>query len=166
VNPTSVLGWLEASWFSTAVRDIPWLFPLYETIHFVGLCILFGSILVVDLRLLGIGRRVPVDAFLPFIPASMVGFALSLTSGIGLFASDAFTYWPNYGFRLKMVLLMLGGLNALWFELAERQRMSAMQPGTASDLSARISAALSLTIWITVIILGRLLPYSPGALGG
>ena len=161
----SVLYWLEASWFSTSVQETTWLFPLYETAHFLGLCILFGSILVVDLRLLGVGRRVPIDAFLPFIPASLVGFALSLISGLALFASDPFTYWPNLGFRAKMLLLVLGGLNALWFALAERRRMSTLS-GIDTEPSAKLSAALSLTIWVTVIILGRLLPYSPGAMGG
>jgi hypothetical protein len=166
MNPASVLDWLEASWFSTSVRDMPWLFPLYETVHFFGLCILFGSILVVDLRLLGVGRRIPIDAFLPFIPASLAGFALSLISGIALFATDPFTYWPNLGFRLKMVLLVAGGLNALWFHLGERRRLSAIGPGNDPGLTGRISGALSLTIWVTVIILGRWLPYSPGATGG
>lgn len=165
MTEAAVLHWLGASWVGQTTRDLPWIWPIFETFHFIGLCVLFGSLMVVDLRVLGIGKKVPISAVLPFIPIALVGFALVFISGISFFCSNPENYWVNAAFRAKMYLVLLGGLNALLFEFAERRKLAALEVGVDSGIAAKTIAAGSLLIWLVVIALGRLLPYTGGGLG-
>src|SRR5689334_19069811 len=85
----------------------------------MGLSMLFGALLVVDLRLLGFMRSVPMRAALAFLPSAIIGFTINLLTGIEFFVNDPFMYWRNPAFRLKMFLILVGGFNALIFTLME-----------------------------------------------
>ena len=156
----SLLQWLHDSAYGAAVREVYWLFPLLEIVHFISLCVLFGALLFVDLRLLGCNRAVPLSVALRFIPVALVAFVGSLVSGLGFFCNSPLDYWPNPSFRLKMLLLVIAGLNALWFEFFERRNVMSLGPDAQVSRAARVSAALSLSSWLGVIVLGRLLPYT------
>lgn len=159
MNVHDILAWIESSGLGNTVRDVAWIFPTLETVHFMGLCVLFGSLMVVDLRLLGVAKFIPMRPALKFVPIAIGGFCVNLLSGIGFFFSDPFRYYPNVAFRLKMLLILIAGLNALWFQFVELPKVRDLQPGEQTTLTVKFVAALSLLLWIGVIIAGRFMPY-------
>src|SRR5262245_25994321 len=160
MNETNLLRWFHDTAYGQLVRDVYWLFSALEIVHFIALCVLFGAILFVDLRLVGLNPRVPLPIALRFIPVAVVAFVFSLVSGLGFFCSAPLDYWPNPSFRLKLLLIVLAGANALWFEFAERRKVAQLAPDAATGVATRVSAALSLATWVAIIVLGRLLPYT------
>jgi hypothetical protein len=159
MDVNAILQWLHDSGFGAFMRDKAWAWPLFETLHFMGLCTLVGSIGVLDLRLLGVAPQIPLKPAMKFIPIAIFGFAINLFTGIGFFCGDPFRYAINIGFQLKMLLVVLAGLNALWFEFAERRKLEALPDDVGADVQAKLIAAASLGLWIGVIIFGRLIPY-------
>lgn len=108
-------SWFEATWMGEQMRNIFWLFPAMETVHFIGLTIMFGSLLVIDVRVIGFGRFINMRAALKFIPVAIAAFTVNLLSGIAFLCADPFRYFPNIAFQWKMGLIVIAGLNALWF---------------------------------------------------
>lgn len=159
MNVHDILAWMENSGLGTTVNDVAWLFPTLETLHFMGLCVLFGSLMVVDLRLLGVAKFIPMRPALSFVPIAIGGFCVNLASGIGFFFSNPFRYYPNVAFRLKMLLILIAGLNALWFQFVELPRVRNLPPGAQTSLTVKFVAALSLLLWIAVIVAGRFMPF-------
>ncbi len=155
----NILAWMESAALARWSHTFTWWFPAMEIIHFLGLCILLGSIMVVDLRILGFARAIPVRPALQFIPIAIFGFSLNVLSGIAFLFADPFRYWPNIAWRIKMILVILAGLNALWFSLREHRKVVALPEGGDADMSAKLCAGMSLIFWIAIITLGRLIPY-------
>lgn len=156
----SLIRWSQDTWLGEAGRDVFWVFPSGEIVHFFGLCLLMGAMLVIDLRLLGVARRaVSIDAALALLPAAIVGLALNVASGILFLCAHPENYWPSTAFRWKLVAIAIGGANALWFKYAEAPRLVGVPDDFEADARTKAVGALSLFIWIVVIILGRFLPY-------
>jgi hypothetical protein len=153
------LTWCQDSWLGVAMRDIAWLWPISEALHFIGLCVMFGALLVVDLRVLGMARGIPLGSAMKFIPIAIGGFALNLLTGIAFFAGDPFRYWPNISFRIKIILILLAGINAIAFEVLERRRLEAAAPDADVEGQGKLIAGLSLGLWVGVIVMGRMIPY-------
>ncbi len=137
-----------------------WIFPLCETLHFIGLSFLFGALLVVDGRVLGLCKFVNMKEAMKFIPVAIVGFSVNLITGYFFMTSDPNNYIYNYGFQWKMVLVVLAGINALWFWFGEHKELLALADGEDAPFRAKVIALLSIVIWIGVIILGRMIPYT------
>ncbi len=150
---------LENSAISFFIRDSTWLYPLANLAHIYGLALVLGSIIALDLRLLGVGRRVvTAEALSRFLaPVMVVGLALSITSGLILFTADASAIAVNPIFRLKMVLLVLGLANAWAF----RRLWTPALPGwdIRAPLGGRLQAAGSMVIWLLLATAGRLIAY-------
>ena len=155
----TILRWLEQSPLGVMARDSIWLFPLGEILHFFGLCLLVGAMLVIDLRLLGFARRIPIAATLQLVPVAAIGFALNILSGILFLSAYPQNYYPSTAFRIKMAVILLGGLNALFFSRVEYPRISQLPPDAVMDMRTKTIAALSLAVWFAAIVLGRLLPF-------
>ena len=119
--------------------------------------------LIVDLRLLGFIRPLPIRAALAFLPFVIVGFAINMLTGIMFFAADPMMYWPNPAFRLKMFLILLAGLNALVFTLVEQRHALVLGEDDQATTFVKVSAGLSLSFWLLVLLLGRLLPAFEGS---
>ena len=149
---------IEASSLGQLMRDTVWLFPTAEILHFMGLSLLIGSLLVVDCRLLGVVRGFPVAAVYKFLRLSLAGFSINLVTGIMFFFSDPFRYYPNIAFRIKLLFILLAGLNALYFALAVRAN-SVQTEGGEAGTDIKTVSTLSLLFWLGVIILGRFIPY-------
>jgi len=160
MSEASILRWFRDSAYGELVRDVYWLFPTLEILHFLALCALFGALLFMDLRVLGFNKAVPLSLTIRFVPVALTAFALALVTGLGFFCSAPLDYWPNPSFRLKVLLILVAGANALWFELSARRTMRTLPPGAEMSHAARWSAGLSLTLWTTIIVLGRVLPYT------
>ena len=142
-----------APWsLAEVIRTSPWAYPSLEVVHLVGLGLVFGTLWLVELRLLGLGRRLDVGALAATaLPWNLVGFALSVVSGLLLFASRAGELIANRAFLLKMGLIALAGFNAAL--LHTRGALDPQRPGT------RLQAGASLLLWIGVIACGRLIAY-------
>jgi hypothetical protein len=163
MTEAEVLQWIKDLPIGAAVRQSRWLFALGETLHFIGLCLMVGGLLIVDLRLLGYIRRIPMRAALAFLPFVIVGFLINLATGTEFFMTDPFMYWPNPAFKLKMFMVLLGGVNALVFTVMEHRHVLVLGKDECASPLARVTAGGSLAIWFCVILLGRLLPTFEGS---
>lgn len=151
----------EMPWGEWA-RNQPGVFYACESLHFIGLCLLLGALLLVDLRLLGLWRNITIASVSVFMRIALVGFAINLATGFVMFCADPYNYWTNSAFHIKLILILLAGLNLLWFLVMERRRVLALPDNALPGSSTRLSAALSLILWIAIIIAGRLLPSFEG----
>lgn len=161
-----MLDWIRATPIGVAVRETPGLFPASEMAHFIGLSLLIGVMLVVDLRILGVFRQASYASVLKLLPLAVIGFAINLISGILFICGNPYLYFTNPAFWLKLAFIMLGGLNALWFTFAEHKLIAGLPTDAAAPQLARIMAAASLGMWIMVLLLGRLLPTFAPVAGG
>jgi len=158
------LGALEASGLGRAMREWLWLYPSVEIVHITGIGLLFGSIVVLDLRLLGLSKSIPVKSLARHVlPWTAASFLLIVPSGLMMFTAHATDFISSPVFVVKMCLILAAGLNAALFHAIvfpsvgvwDSEEMRKLPPPP----SARFSAAASLLIWISVIACGRLLAY-------
>ena len=136
-----------------------WLWPVMEIIHFIGLSLLLGGLIVVDLRMAGHFRALNPAATHKLLPLVLVGFGLNLTTGVLFFYGDPLRYSVNIGFQIKMVLVTLAGLNALLYYWKIKPVMATWDPHSDSPPIAKFVAYVSLSIWTGVLLCGRLIPY-------
>lgn len=141
------------------VMLMTWTWPIVESVHFLGLTLLFGAIAAWDLRLLGVGRGVPIAAFHRLIPFAVAGFAINALSGVGFVMAEAAQYIYNPAFHLKMLLLALAGLNVGVFYLTIFRKVRHLGPDAVAPPAARLSGAVSLGCWIGVIVCGRMITF-------
>lgn len=148
---------LEASRLATSIRHSLYLFPLIESVHVLGLTMVFGTILIIDLRLLGLAstRRPFTVIASDVLKWTWLAFAVTATTGLLMFITNAGTYYHNTYFRAKMALLVFSGVNMLAFELTARRSVHSWDRNAAAPAAGRAVAALSLVVWIGVIFLGR-----------
>lgn len=134
-------------------------FPISETLHFIGLSLLFGSLLMVDLRAMGFFKGLPLVALHKLVPLAIAGFAINLVTGILFIAFDPSTYFGNSAFLFKMVLIGIAGINALAFEFAVFRPLVAGNAAIMDGVLIKVLASLSLLLWSGVLIAGRLIPF-------
>jgi hypothetical protein len=137
--------------------------PVIEATHVVAAVLLFGTVLVLDLRLLGLA-----DVSLPFtrisratLPLVWLAFAVSVATGSLMFAASAQTYFANTAFRLKAVALMGAGLNMAFFHLVTERRMAVWDHGS-TPFAARAAGLLSMVLWAAIVLLGRWIGFTKG----
>jgi len=156
-----MMDWITGTWLSAAMTDNQWAFPLAEAAHFFGLSLLIGSIGIIDLRLLGFGRGFSLRAIHQLLPLVWFGFGINLLTGIlFIFAQPAF-YYPIGAFRIKMVLLAIAGLNALWYQRTVHRDVGTWAEHGSAPSQAKLIAGISLGVWIAVIFFGRFIMYWP-----
>jgi hypothetical protein len=156
-----MLAWIDSSWLAALMRQVSWLFPACETLHFIGLCMLFGGLIFIDLRTLGLAPKLsPMKLVEWLLPWVWIGFGINLVTGVMFLFTDPYFYYPNAPFRTKLVLMFLAGLNALWFQLKVHPELARWKPDMQMSTAARASAGLSLALWIGVIVFGRLIMYA------
>ena len=153
----SFLDALESTSFATAIREGLYLFPLLESAHVVGLALVFGTIAVVDFRLLGLAsvNRPFEKVASEMLRWTWVAFALTLVTGFLMFSTNANVYIVNTAFRVKMVMLLLAGINMGIFELTTGRRKETWNTARSTPPAAKAAAVISLVIWLSVICLGR-----------
>ena len=143
-----------------------WGWPASETVHFIGLTLLFGPVVVWDLRLLGLGRRIPIGALHALVPWVLIGYATTAVSGVAFLMTEPLEYIYNPAFQFKVLFMALAGLNALAFYLTVGRRTLARGADEEAPRAAKVMAVASLFLWLAVIVCGRLLTfYRPGWCG-
>jgi len=153
------LVWLEGTFIANAIRTIPWLYPMFETGHYIGLSLLVGGIMLIDLRVLGFARALPLKSMIGLLPFVWVGFAINVFTGSMLFIYGATNFGPNRAFQVKMAFLVLAGVNALLFDLAVRRSGGNWVAADRPPTFVKGVATLSLFFWICVVTTGRWMAY-------
>jgi hypothetical protein len=143
----------------SAFMQREWSWPALESIHFIGLTMLLGSIGAWDLRLLGVAKQVPIAAFHRLIPIAVIGFAINAASGTFFLMTFPDQYVYNPAFHLKMLCVMLAGANVAVFYLTAFRGVRSLESGSQASMLGQINGAVSLTLWITVIICGRMITF-------
>lgn len=151
------MNWLEALPFSVAISESQWMFPTIEVVHVVAIAIVFGSIIMLDLRLLGLARRAEGVRALAeeMLPWTWVAFAVAATTGLLMFLSAASRYFENIPFRFKMVMLALAGLNMALFHLTAYRSVGMWDRQMPPPARTRLAGGISLGLWISIVFLGR-----------
>ena len=157
MNP--ILDWMETTWVSQLAVGYAWSWPILEALHFLGMILLIGPLLVIDLRLLGFQRLMPTASIHELLPLAIIGFWINAITGILFFFGDPYRYAVNISFQLKMLLLVLAGLNFLLFQFKASPLLSG--PGASTEIPgmAKGVAWASLLFWFGVLAFGRLIPY-------
>jgi hypothetical protein len=156
------LAWLEASGLGHAMRDAGvWTYGIANLVHILGVATLFGSILVLDLRLLGAWRRVPIASIAaPTVPISIAGFTIAVLSGACLISVNATEYVGNPFLLIKFPALGVGVLNALALGLSPTWRQRRLrEPDARERHRLAMFGGVSLAAWLTTISAGRLIGY-------
>lgn len=153
--------WLNDTGPATALRESLWVFPIVETIHVLAIALLAGSIVILDLRLLGVllrGERVTTVAR-QVLPIVWTGFGILTASGLLLFAAEAAKSYANPAFRIKLLLLVLAGVNPIVYYRTVYRRIGQWDTLPKTPLAARLAGAISITLWTAIIAAGRATAY-------
>jgi hypothetical protein len=157
----AIFAALQHSALGTTISESTWMFPTIETVHVLALATVLGSIAIVDLRLIGLtSKDRPVSALTrEFLPWTWGAFALAVVSGSLLFASRAADYMAVPAFVIKFAFMGLAGLNMLAFHFTTERSMARWDTGKPTT-GARVAGALSLVLWIAIVVCGRKVGFS------
>ena len=153
------VAWLKSTTISAAIVQYPWVWPMCETIHFIGLALVLGIAGFFDLRLMGFMKRVPVRAARDLMPLAIGGFLLNLMTGVTFFIGHPEQYVSNPAFGAKVFFLVLAGLNAMFFETTVGARTINLGAGDDPPTTVKFIGAISLVSWLGVLYCGRMLPF-------
>ena len=157
----SFCTWLQNTPLSTSIRESQWVFPIIETTHVLALSLSVGLILTVDLRLAGLiyKRERASDISHQLLPWALAGFVIMIITGIFLFISMPLKCYHSVFFTVKMVFLVLSGLNAVIFHSTIYHSMDKWDLDVVPPTGARVAGILSLLFWAAVIVAGRTMAY-------
>jgi hypothetical protein len=156
----ALLGALEEGSIASAMRDSLWMYPLVETVHIIGFSILVGAVVMFDLRILGVSKRISVRLLARhLLPWSLGALLLIVPSGSLMFASEATDLVSNRAFVVKMLLLMLAGANAGAFHLGSLRNAGSWDQNQPAPIGAKLHASASMLIWAAIITCGRMIAY-------
>jgi hypothetical protein len=157
MNMFAFCQWLENSSWATAIHQSLWLFPMLETAHLFGIVSLVGATSALDLRLIGLTMKgEPVSRIAGrLLPWAWAGLTIQVVTGFCLFASEATRCFGNKAFRIKMVMLVLAGLNALIFHQTVYRRVASWDEAPATPLGAKFAGCCSILLWFGIVAAGR-----------
>ena len=141
------------------ILDTYWLWPVLEIVHFFGLSLLLGGLIIIDLRLMDYFRSLNLETINNLVPLVMSGFSLNLVTGILFFIGDPMRYSVYIGFQIKMGLVILAGLNTLFYSWKIKSVLANWSVSSDTPISVKIVGLISLLAWTGVLVLGRLIPY-------
>ena len=150
-------GWITAESVADLVRNSEWVWPAAETLHFIGLSLLFGMLFVVNLRLLGGLRTISFASLHRLLPWAMLGLGVNLATGMLFLIASPDQYVTSSTFHWKMACLMIAGADLLYLTVFDR--LWALEAGDAAALPDRAIAAVAISAWVGVLYWGRMLPF-------
>jgi hypothetical protein len=157
-----ICEWLESTALGVMVRESVWGFPILVAIHIIGLSFSAGIVVWFDLRLLGVSMRgVSVSrVYRRLMPWAGLGFVVMFTTGGMLLTGFATSAYHNVYFFAKMTALLLAALNALVYHLNAERRIAQWDRSSSPPLAARMAGIISIALWATVIMAGRMMSYT------
>jgi hypothetical protein len=154
----SASAWPRAAAAGAAlVLDHPWVWPICEIFHFVGLCLLFGVVLLVNLQMLGVLTAVAFADVKQLLPWAVAGLGINIVTGMLFFLASPEQYTQNTAFAWKIGAILLGALTLLYATMVDEN--GDRKPGAHAAVVHKLMAAASIFLWVGVIFLGRFLPY-------
>jgi len=159
-NAPALLLALQDSALGQTMRQSLYLYPAVEIVHLLAIALLVGSILALDLRLVGwriVAPTWPLARHL--LPVTVTGFAFAVASGLMLFTTEAASLAFNPAFQIKMALLLLAGLNALMLHRGAWRDIGQWGAAARPPARVRVAAAFSAALWVGVLSFGRLIAY-------
>jgi hypothetical protein len=151
--------WMLGTWLHRAVTDHAWSWPALEALHFVGLCVLIGAVLVMNLRLIGFRRMIPLRSIGALMPIAIAGFVVQGVTGVGFLFGSPASYFTNPAFQLKMLLVVLAGLNFLLYYFTVDPLVVRVADTSPTPVLGKVTGIASLVLWFGVLACGRLLPF-------
>jgi len=161
VNLMHLCVWISNTAFATSLRESPVIFPLIESVHVLAIALLVGTVAIMDLRLLGVMMKDEKvsDVVTAVLPLTWCGFAIQIVTGSLLFWAKADVYYDNPLFRIKLLLLLLAGLNPLIFHSLTYRTISEWNEKKSTPWRAKFAGLCSLTLWSGVVVVGRAIAY-------
>ena len=151
--------WLRATPASEWINSSTWIWPLCESLHFMGLSLLVGITGFFDLRLMGFFKRVSIGAARDLMPFALIGFAINVVTGLVFLTGLPEQYARNPVWWYKVGFLMLAGLNALFYETRLSATVLALGPGSDTPTAVKLIGLVSLVSWFAVLYCGRMLAF-------
>ncbi len=153
---------VDAEWIQTAsiagfVNTTNWAWPTLETLHFMGLSMILGVALIINLRMLGVAKNISFAALHRLLPWGILGFALNVFTGFLFFITVPDQYTTNLALHIKMVLMMIAALNIFYFTTFDETWKLA--PGADAPMRAKVVTTLTVVLWIGVVYFGRMMPF-------
>jgi hypothetical protein len=154
--------WLESTPGSVALHESIWGYPIVESVHVLTLCLFLGLAVMVDLRLLGktMVRTPASEVMRRLLPWEIAGFVVMVISGSLLFYAIPVKTYLNIFFRLKVVFLLLAGLNVAVFHRSVSRNMGKWDLDPVPPFRARLAGGLSLALWAAIVVAGRMIAYN------
>lgn len=152
-----LLAYLEQSAWADSIRENDLLFPLLESVHVLAISLVLGTVLALDLRLLGLAsvNRSVTSVARGILPLTWAAFALAVVSGGLLFVSNASHYLANRYFDAKICLIALAGLNMAIFHLGSARDRAHWETDRTPPFKARLAGGVSILVWLAVVVCGR-----------
>jgi len=149
-----------AEWMRTSVKAM----PIVESLHVLAAATVFGTIFIVDLRLLGLPdtRRPVTRISQEMLRLTWAAFCVAVIAGLLMFAANAHTYYVNTAFRLKMLALLGAGVNMAIFQAITYRTVSSWDRGSRVPLAGRVAGVLSILLWVSVICFARWVGFTKG----
>ena len=154
---TAAVPGVAVSTINGIVTNYPWVWPAGEALHFIGMSLIIGVVLTVNLRLLGVTTAVSYAAVHRLLPWGMLGFIINFVTGMLFFIGAPEQYTANVAFHYKMILLMIAGANFLY--LTVFNRAYAMRADDTVPPMGRVVAISAIVSWVGVMYFGRMLPF-------
>ncbi len=156
---------LAATNLVTFVNSNSWAWPIFEILHFTGMSLLIGTVGLVDARILGIAKGIPIAQLERLLPIGIAGFIINAATGFVFVAGNPvggpMEYLENLSFQIKLVLILLAAINLLvFYVLGIARATDAVTPDGDAPRAAKVIAAASLVIWFSVILFGRMIMYN------
>jgi uncharacterized membrane protein len=134
-----------------------WMWPTCETLHFIGLSLLIGVVLLIDLRMMGIMKNVPFTALHRLLPWGILGFGINVLTGMAFFVGAPGQYTNNPAFHWKIIFVLIAGLNMLYFTVLDEAWI--LKPGDDAPFTAKFAAGTAIFLWVGVMYCGSMLPF-------
>jgi hypothetical protein len=154
-----IITTLKATELSHFMTGSKFMWPLCETLHFVGLTLLIGVVGMLDLRLLGRMRHLSYAAVHSLIPWGIFGFVINLVTGVLFFIGAPDQYMDNVAWWYKLAFLAIAGVNVLYFETTQAKRALTIGAGDDTPRAFKVIGAVSIVSWFMVLYWGRMLPF-------
>ncbi len=154
-----IIGWLTSTPVNTVVMGYRWVWPISEVLHFCALAVMVGTVATFDLRLLGLVKGVAPATLHRSLRYGVAAFGLSAVTGSLFIFGQPDQYFYNAAFKLKVIALLLLGLNVLFFYTFEARRVLALEPSGDAPARAKIIAAISLMLLVSIMLFGRMLTF-------
>lgn len=153
---------LSIRWF--VIDYSRWIWPVLETLHFLGLILLVGTIGLLSLRILGFLKQMPVGPLHRFIPLGIAGFIINIITGFMFFVGMPFFYVFNWFFQVKILTILIAGITLVVFYCTGSfRKWGSLQAGEDAPALAKLVAVTSIVLWITIVVIGRYIPLGESA---